>query len=287
MEINYYNEKEALKQLQGKIKTFLKALIQITKLKQDDPDSLIKLDKIAKILPSIETFSVGYEELIQDCNKVRTDGLNLREINFGKLLTAYLRHVSEKGIGIRETSSGWRTGILELQLKPAIGQIRFLYNRQALISWRSVIEVDDFIKAENESMSLLEGAKLPDNELADLFMNAYNFSIMTERLDEGRKAIRIGKFYGKLRLVLIEHELQAKGPSAKIEKFKEFPTWAFLYNLDRYRRYTALHSPENRLGLMTGSQQEVSKGYGMIVNGLDPQQDYQVMCYMIKQGIQK
>jgi len=83
-------------------------------------------------------------------------------------------------------------------------------------------------------------------------------------------------FYKEVRIALIRNCL-VKKPTSKIDKYLDFPLWAFLYNLDIYR---SLEIPiEQKLGFQTGSQVESSKG--LVINGLNPQDDYKVMCYVI------
>lgn len=80
-------------------------------------------------------------------------------------------------------------------------------------------------------------------------------------------------------MALVRHELEGQPPDRKL-RWGELPRWAFLYNLDRYRALGAAVPEARRLGLQTGSQQE-SRGFGMVVNGLDAQQDYKTMSFVV------
>jgi hypothetical protein len=85
-------------------------------------------------------------------------------------------------------------------------------------------------------------------------------------------------FYRQLRLTLVRRDLGQR-PDKKLS-YVEFPQWAFLYNLDRYRSLSSNIPRETRLVVQTGSQQETQR-FGMITDGLDARQDYKVVCYVL------
>ena len=62
----------------------------------------------------------------------------------------------------------------------------------------------------------------------------------------------------------------------------ELPKWAFLFNLDCYRRDTSKHDAQQRLSLETGSQHDHQKGLAVIANGLDAREDYRSYCYIFR-----
>jgi hypothetical protein len=81
---------------------------------------------------------------------------------------------------------------------------------------------------------------------------------------------------------LFRHSLK-KG-HASLRQQAGAPAWAFLYNLDLYRREDAQRqSPDQRLSFQTGSQAEQPR-LGRTMNGLDPDLDYQVFCYVTARG---
>ena len=57
-------------------------------------------------------------------------------------------------------------------------------------------------------------------------------------------------------------------------------SWAFLFNLDRYRAQNDMPA-ERKLALQTGSQTEQQRGMGLVTNGLSAAEDYKVYCYVI------
>ncbi len=81
-------------------------------------------------------------------------------------------------------------------------------------------------------------------------------------------------FLKELNVVLYRKSLQKKSP-----KLKDTSKWVFLYNIDLYYSNLREVPSGKRLSLEAGSQMEISKGKGILLNGLDAGQDYKVYCY--------
>ena len=124
-------------------------------------------------------------------------------------------------------------------------------------------------------------AAYPDDLLARVFWDAYEQERARRRPGRGARpeAVPLLDFYRGLRVALVRHELEEQQPDKKL-RYAELPRWTFLYNLDRYRALGAAVPEARRLGYQTGSQQE-SRTIGVVVNGLDAQQDYKTMCYIV------
>ena len=82
-------------------------------------------------------------------------------------------------------------------------------------------------------------------------------------------------FLKELNVVLYRKSLERK-----VSKLKDTSKWVFLYNIDLYFSKLRGEVPsEKRLSLEAGSQLEISKGKGILLNGLDASQDYKIYCY--------
>jgi hypothetical protein len=282
MEANVdFDEKSLLKQIQKDFSKLSKVFEQVTKIKSNDLEALDKLEKAIKGMPNGETFSNAFKELKAQASKFLDEAKSCRQRNFGKIETEYLKQAKEKGKVIRESSKGWRIGALEIETRPELSKVRFLYNREVLINWQSVSNSENLLQVENNAKEFLEKASIQEELLTSVFAEAFTQSVQSNQANTN--IVPMLKFYSEVRIALIKHFFTENKPNAKINKHIEFPRWAFLYNLDRYRAHAVSLPNQKRLGLQTGSQQEVSQGKGMVVNGLDPLQDYKVMCYVIGQ----
>ncbi|WP_373061006.1 hypothetical protein [Gemmatimonas sp.] len=88
------------------------------------------------------------------------------------------------------------------------------------------------------------------------------------------------EFQREVRVELVRTALTG-GPGAPARRITrtEMPQWAFLYNVDRYRRLGGGVPSEHRLAFQTGGQSE-SREYAMVLNGLDAQGAYKKYCYV-------
>lgn len=280
-----FDENAALKEIQKDFNKLVKSLEKISKIKASDSEALDELDKAIKGAPTGQTLSSAFDDLKVRAIEFLEEARKHREKGFRRIETDFIKLTKEKGKTVRESSGGWRIGVLELQSNPELSKVRFLYNREVIIPWQSVSSVEDFINAENNTLAMLDKIALSEENLATIFVEAYQQALARLANKTGSNIVPIFGLYKETRVALVRQFFMGKAPNAKLDQFTDFPRWAFLYNLDRYRTYSSTLPVQKRLGLQTGSQQEVSQGKGMIVNGLDPLQDYKVMCYVINHGI--
>ena len=163
-------------------------------------------------------------------------------------------------------------------------RVRFLYNREVLLPWQSVFCKEDIEKSELKALDMLGKSLLPEPMLVKTFWEAYhNLKVLPNRSGASNSdLVPIDAFYRELRAQLVRSQLETKKPDSKLN-YIEMPRWAFLYNLDCYR---TIKFPDKtpRLGFQAGSQMEVSKGMGFVLNGLDALEDYKTFCYVIAVG---
>jgi len=110
-----------------------------------------------------------------------------------------------------------------------------------------------------------------------VFFDAYEY-LKWKRNQRGLsndRTVPAREFYKEVRVALLRKRLELK------QSPKDLQLWAFLYNLDLYSASITQIPQTKRLGLQSGSQHEVSKGLGIVVNGLDALQDYKTICYII------
>lgn len=268
-------DKERLSEVLKAYKSLAKIFLPFEKMKINDDDIIEKfekaLDQINKdvIIKILDDNTVIARELI---NKAKVFRLQL----FKRYEADFINSIKAKGEKIREYNNGWRIGKIEVQVKPELSKVRALYNTEILINWQLINNPNDLVKIFKEANIMLENNALEDDLLIESFTEAYK----SASIHNNSYMIPIFDFYRELRVTLIKKFLEKKSPDSKIDKYVNFPKWAFLYNLDRYFSLIQNKSLKERLTLITGSQHEVSKGNGMVINGLEPNTDYKVICYV-------
>lgn len=275
-----YNETQLFKDLQKEAKSLAKWFDKISKIKYSDQQFLVKLDKALQTLPEDTEFLQLYGDFKRNIQSFIVSAHTYRANNIKRLAAAYIRSAQQAGIQLREFTRGWRLGPLELQVDLEQAQISFWYNHENLIKWQSVGTVEDIQKAEQTALTMLEKAALPAEVLIQVFWEAYLEARRRNSRSLDASLVSLNEFYREVRITLIRNRLNPKKPNMKIDRYVEFPKYAFLYNIDLYRQMSSQIPAEIRLAWQTGSMNEVNKGNGMIVNGLDAINEYKVMCYV-------
>jgi hypothetical protein len=273
---------EAQKEFHKELAKLIKPLSTLVEAKPGDanfPELTVKafttINQGTELTSAIASLGGRFLPLFEEAMAAHTQSFKRHE-------SAYLRGVRERGIFFRETSQGWRVGPLQLETKPTLTQIRILYNREPLTGWITVVGEDSFIQLEREANNLLQLVQLSDEQLFDWMWVSFKKATV-ERYEhwEGNRCL----------IQDMAEEFGAKARKDSVWRKKlgglakdRYPLWAFLYNLDRYRLLGAKVPAGRRLALQTGSQQEVSKGLGVTIGGLIPEEDYKIMCYLFPLG---
>lgn len=270
------DEKAELRALQAEYRKLGKLFDALGQVKPGNPESLDQLEKRLQALPSGELLGRAVEELRRKTQAFLDRVRHYRSEAFRRIETDFIREVRAREQFVRELDSGWRVGPFEIQVRREQSRVRFLYNHEVMIDWSPVGDGVDLDALQAKAVSMLESAALPEEQLTTVFWEAYQQ--LGRAQERGSELVPILDFYREVRVALVRHELQARRPDARLSH-TEFPRWAFLYNVDRYR---ALRSQLDggRVGFETGSQQE-SRTKGMVVNGLDPRSDTRVVCYVV------
>jgi len=265
------------------LKDVLKAFNKITEIKPNDKDVLEKLEKFIVSASNLSSVFETLNNIIVRAKDIIAKEREKMSYNFKLIESELIMELKEKGVPLRECSDGWRIKSIQLKTKPQSSAVSISYNNQTIIDWTRINSKEDIQSLIEQAEKLLSQYLMPKDELIDIFWDAYKFA----RFKSGKDVVNIFDFYTEVRLIQLRRYLEKNKPDAKITKYTEFPKWAFLYNLDIYRSIWDEIPKNKRLALQTGSMQETMQGKGMYVNGLNPEDDYKIMCYVyeVKEGV--
>ena len=278
--INAFDENNQIIGLLKTFKEFSKYLKAFQSIKPGEANAIEKFERAIKELPAPELLIKALEENITAGRKFIEEVRDIRAQSFKKHETEYIKDLKTEGKHIREYSGGWRVGKLQINVKPELSKVRILFNGEILINWSNISSKTDFAVFEAKADSMLDRESIPGNEIIDILWESFRQSLSHMPDKTNTSLVPIRDFYKEVRIALLRKFLDGKNPTVKIDKHLEFPIWAFLYNLDIYRSLGSKIPDNKKLGLQTGSMQEVSQGKGLVVNGLDPYDEYKVMCYV-------
>jgi hypothetical protein len=275
-----FNETQLFKDIQKEAKSLSKWFENIAKIKSSDPQFLTLLDKALQSMPDDVGFAQLYGSFQDKIHGFINTARACRADSIKRLVTAFIREAQQSGKSLREFTKGWRVGPLEMQINFEQSQISFWYNKENLIKWQSVASVEDIQKAEQTALTMLEKAALPPELLTRVFWEAYSEARRRNSRSLDAALVSLNDFYREVRIALVRSRFDAKKPNLKIDRYVEFPKYAFLYNLDLYRSMTPQLPADMKLAWQTGSMSEVNKGNGVVVNGLDAANEYKFICYV-------
>lgn len=274
-----HDEVAAIKSLQRDAASLAKQFESIARLKASDPEVLDKLHKALAALPSGDQIAGAAAELKSRGEKKVNELRARRASEFRRHEADFIRAAKAANQTVREVGGNtWRVGRLELELQREASRARVLYNREPISKWTPIARREDIEKLLSSGERSLESAAIPDETLSGVLWEAYEHLRRTIGRNAPDARIPLNELFREARVALARHELRGGRPDRRLSR-TELPLWAFLYNLDRYRRLLPTLSGEHRLTLETGSQQDIKKGLAMLVNGLDPAEDYKSYCY--------
>lgn len=274
--------KAQLRELLAQFRKQLAPLLALADVKPASADAIELVAGALTKLPAGETFGQALEELRGQLERIVAETRQEQARALGRVEAEYIRAAREVSKPVRELDDGWRIGPVALHLRREQAQARASYNHEPLVPWTPIRAAEDLAKLEQRARDLLQGQALPEDALSELLWEAYEQA--HARRERQRVAhpelIPILDFYAEFRIALLRQELRGQKPDRKFTR-TELPRWAFLYNLDRYRALGAAVPEARRLGFQAGSQQEVQRGLGVTINGLDAGQDYRTVCNVI------
>ncbi|NMA03290.1 MAG: hypothetical protein GX925_01165 [Clostridiales bacterium] len=273
------DEKERINEYLKSFRSLWRFTNDFKKIKSTDSDAIEKLEKAISRIPEIDILGSEIEKHKLSCqefiNKIKIEKVK----DFKKHETGYIKEMINQGKIVREYSGGWRINKFQLNTKPEFAKCRILYNGEVVIKWSNINSKEDFIELEEKADSMLNDAIIPKEQLVELFWEAYTQGIFRLNSTGDPKILPIHDLYKEFRIALIRKHLESKKITGKINKYLEFPLWNFLYNMDMYRMWGSEIPDNKKIVLQTGSMQETSKGKGFIVNGINANEEYKVMCY--------
>lgn len=270
------------KDIQKEFRSLAKILARFGELKGQKADFTDELEKALSKIPDGATLGRAVEELKARAERVLSGVRSERRAAFGATVTAFLKGARERGVGTRDLGNSWRIGPLMLELQPEQGRGRVLYNHDVVVPWSRVGAPEDLEALERQGMEKLERAALAPEDLPDIVAAAFRRAEGETATGGSRQSglVPVMSLLKELRLELARRELASGSPGKKL-RTADFPLWALLYNLDRYRTLGESTSGHQRVAFQTGSQAEVAKGHGVTLNGLTAEQEYKVFCYAI------
>jgi len=267
---------ENFKQLQNELKSIIQKLNTFNKVNLNKAESFTEIERIIKSLPSSETSGRAIGEWQKKARIEVDKAKQARKNKFRGILAGFIKGQQAKRVPTREFGQSWRVGPLAVQLRSEFAQIQIAYNNEVVIKWSSLSQTDDILKIYEAALKKLEETTLPLNKQVEVFWSAYDYLRwqQTRNNVSHPELVPLKNFYLETKVALTRFNLHKK-----VTLQKEYPLWAFLYNLDIYHSKIAETPPKNRLGLQTGSQDQ-SRKMGIVTNGLNPLQDYRTYCYI-------
>jgi hypothetical protein len=278
------DEATVIEGLKRDAKAIVKKFEPLSKVKATGADALAQLELALEGLPDGAQLAAAADELKSRARKVLEAGNARRTADFGRIEADFVGERKKAGLEVREVDKGWRVDRFQLELRRERAQGRALYNREVVIPWRHVANRGDLEQIIADASQQLDSHSIVEDALSNVFWEAYEFlrqKKVTSTKGSAAARIPLPEFYREVRVGLVRHELQAASRGDARVRRAEFPKWAFLFNLDRYREFSQKVPDGVRLHFETGSQQDYQNGMGMILNGLNPSQDYKSYAYVV------
>jgi len=269
---------EKLKQVKIELKKICKDINYFLKAELKSLKDVEEFEKRLKKL-STEILCQDLRQWEENSLKIFAEVVTEQRRKFGSYVAEFIKYQRENNVPLKELHNAWRVSHLKMMLKPETSSVKFVYNDQNIMDWKVVSATEGIRKNFEQATKELERYMLPTGIFTDLLLRAYEYYFLRKRKDKITvpSGIPIKDFYEELQVELFRLKLSNR--KIKVEKL---PLWAFLYNLDRYfANYKNIPS-NKRIAVQSGSQHEIQKGMGMVLNGLNPLDEYKTCCYVKK-----
>lgn len=259
---------EALEKLKRRITISKKKTANVFALEQE----IIKLpaaEEVDAILINIKEELLGY---------VNSEKERLRN-DFDSTLTQYISGLKSANAQHRIIDQyRLRTGILMMEASPDRVSARVLYNDAPIVDWSIVTSVKDYIDLEAEAKTKIEKYALPEDAFIVAFHSAVNELSLRGKSDT--KLVKLQNVYPEIIVQKVRQSIMHSKGRGRIAPL-EYPYFAFLFNLDKFKTDSSSLPQEKQLTFYTGSQVE-TESFGVTLNGLDPEQPYKRFCFVAK-----
>lgn len=273
---------DTIRTLQQEAKRLAATLTGFASVKPSSKTFLVDIRKAANRLPDGRDAAATVDSIREQATSFLDAETAKRAKAFGALEAAFVRVARDRGLATREFDTAWRVGPLEVQVQREGSRVRCLYNREPVVPWTAVATEGDLMAAYEKGAALLEESAIPEAELAALVSRAFDDALRTttETL-RANGLVPVHDLLRSLRLERIRDELSASSPGKALRNH-DFPLWAQLYNLDRYREAVPRLETVLRISFQTGSQQEQAQGKSITLNGLNATNDYHTYTYAVR-----
>jgi hypothetical protein len=268
---------EELSKLQKElIQQILGPLQRISKINLSRPEKLDDLEKALDSQPSGQVFGGMIEEWVKKLKLAIDSERAYRSLEFWRIFNEFIRTIKDSGVKTREFSKSWRVGPLEVGLRPDLSKVQMSYNEQVVMPWK-VTTTAEMLKAMYDgAIEKLNKNQIKAEAFIDAMWEAYEYLKSKQMKGDlfNVQSVPAVEFLNELNVVIYRKSLEKK-----VSKLKDTSKWVFLYNIDLYFSVLREIPSEKKLSLEAGSQHEISKGKGILLNGLDAGQDYKFYCY--------
>lgn len=271
---------ERIKAVQLEAKRLASTLTALASVKSASKTFLADLRKAVNRLPDGRDAAQAVDGIREQAVEFLEAETARRAKAFRALEAAFIRDARDRGLPTREFDSSWRVGPLEVQVQREDSRARCVYNREPVVPWTAVVAEGDLMAVFEKGIAMLERSAIPEVELIALVSRAFDDAIRTttETL-RARGLVPVHDLLRSFRLERIRDELSRSRPGTALRNH-DFPLWAQLHNLDRYREATPRVDGGSVVSFQTGSQQE--QGKSITLNGLNATNDYQTYVYAVR-----
>ena len=277
-----FNPEKEFESIKKDFSRIFQPLMDIKSIKVKDPDYDDRLKKILNRLPKGDDLKKPYDEIVQRLKDFINKSEKYSKDSFARSKTEYLQNLNKKGTPYRTIDTNFfRVGILEIETKAETAQIRILFNRAVVLTWKVMKSAEEIEQYVTLALNTINQCKIDEKQLPIIIKNAYerikNKQEQSKRMNA--HLVLIKSLHKEIIKELFYQQIRNK--TSFNTKIKEiyFPDWAFLYNLDLYRSLLSSVAAEYQLVFETGSQTQTERD-GVILNGLSPTSEFKKFCFL-------
>jgi hypothetical protein len=265
----------SLDDVRKQAKQIADAFSRVAKVKGGHAKDAEQLELALQQLPAADLYATVKAEIDRKAEAWIRDTRQNQAKLFNTHLSGFVRGAQDTGETLRETGKGWRVGALELEARADGARCRALYSGEEIVGWKAIRSTENIEHLVRDARTKLKKAEIDAKLLPEIMWEAYE----ARRPSSGQSSrVKLIDFFEELRIALVRREI--KGAAHKRLRFGEFPRWMALYNMDRYLAIASTVPQGRRLVPETGSQVDVQKGLGCLLNGMNPTVTPMNYCYI-------
>lgn len=282
------NIEEEFKVIKSEIQQIMKILNDIKSINSinaNDPNFILELKKYYQKIPSGELIQNIIEKNRIHISDYIKSSERFRVSNFNEYYHQFLESLRKDQIQFKTIDKNIRVDKVEIEISQEKAQIRILYNKVVLKPWTNIWNATDINKVYNDALTELNKSEISEQTLTNLIVSSYNNIQKIQELERKPNSglVPVYKLHQEMIFGLLRNQMKGKKGLEKIYKEIYFPEWAFRYNLDVYKSILPNLPSEKQVIFKTGSQAETEQN-GVVMNGLNPQNEYKKFYYISKIG---